>query len=105
MIYRVMRDEVKQEFSPIELELQSIGKRLEEACSSSYQVCNKCGEKGRGFSNLMEGTFTCIRCYLKKEAARLNADPEWMKKERVWNMRMAVKRYKEGEAQWTDQIR
>lgn len=104
-MYSVIGDDVKEEYSPIDLELHRIGKRLEEACGSSYQICHECRQKERGFSNLMEGTFTCIRCYLKKEAARLEADPEWIKKERVWNMRMAVKRYKEGEVQWTEERR
>jgi hypothetical protein len=93
---------VKEEYSPIEEELIRIGKGLDKACGSSYQVCDKCGEKGRGFSDLMEGTFTCIRCYIKKRAEDLEADPEWIKKERVWNMRMAVKRHKEEDSLWTE---
>lgn len=105
MMYRVIGDRVDPEYSPIEVELQRIAIQAGNACGSSYQECYKCGEKGRGFSDLIEGTFTCIRCYIKKRAEELEADPEWIKKERVWNMRMAVKRHKEGEAQWTEQIR
>ena len=78
----------KEEFSPIEQELQRIGYRLERACTS-YSECSKCGEKRKGFCNLVKGTFTCIRCYIKKEAERLEADPEWMRKEKVWKMRKA----------------
>ena len=83
-----------QEISPIVLELNMIAKRAEDACGSSYQVCNECGWKGKGFSNLVEGTFTCIKCYVKKEAERLEADPEWMKKEKVWKLRRAIRDHK-----------
>lgn len=81
----------KEEFSPIEQELQRIAIQVGNACGSSYQICDKCGRKDRGFSNLMEGSFTCVRCYIKKEAERLEADPEWMKKEKIWKMRQARK--------------
>lgn len=45
---------IQYDLSPIEIELQRIANRLESVCGSSYQTCDKCGEKGRGFSNLME---------------------------------------------------
>jgi hypothetical protein len=85
---------IKEDLSPIEIEIQRIANRLDKACGSSYQVCDKCGEKGRGFSDLMEGTFTCVRCYMKKEANRLDSDPEWIKKERVWKLRKAINDHK-----------
>ena len=85
---------IQDDVSPIELESQRIANRVEKACGSSYQVCNECGEKDRGFSNLMEGTFTCVRCYMKKEAERLDNDPEWMKKEKVWRLRRAIHDHK-----------
>lgn len=86
---------IQDDLSPIEIELQRIANRLESVCGSSYQVCDKCGQKGRGFSNLMEGTFTCLKCHMKKEAERLDSDPEWIKKERLFNMRQARNRYNE----------
>ena len=81
---------IQDDSSPIEIELQRIANRLDKACGSSYQVCYKCGEKGRGFSDLMEGTFTCLRCYMKRKAEELDADPEWIRKERVWKLRKAI---------------
>ena len=85
---------IKTYDSPIELELQRIANRLKSVCGSSYHVCDKCGEKGIGFSNLMEGTFTCLKCHIKKEGERLDSDPEWIRKERVYEMRRAKERYK-----------
>ena len=84
---------ITDDLSPIEIELQRIANRLESVCGSSYQVCDKCGEKGRGFSNLMEGTFTCIKCHMKKEGERLDSDPEWIKKEKVWKLRRAREKW------------
>jgi len=81
---------IQDDLSPIEIELQRIANRIDKACDLSYQVCNECGEKGKGFSNLMEGTFTCLRCHMKKEAERLDTDPEWIRKERVWKLRKAI---------------
>lgn len=81
---------IKDDVSPIEYELQRIANRLQEACGTSYQICDQCGNKDRGFSNLMLGTFTCVKCYMKKEAERLDSDPEWIKKERVWKLRRAI---------------
>lgn len=85
---------IQDDLSPIELELQRIAIQAGNACGSSYQTCNSCGEKGKGFSNLMEGTFTCVRCYVKKEAERLDSDPEWIRKERVWKLRRAINDHK-----------
>lgn len=82
---------IQKYLTPIELEIQRISNRLNSACGSSYQRCDKCGEKGRGFSNLMDGTFTCLKCHLKKEAERLNNDQEWIRKDRVWRLIMARK--------------
>ena len=84
---------IQDDVSPIELEIQRIANRVEKACGSSYQVCNECGEKDRGFSDMREGTFTCIKCYVKREADSLYNDPEWMKKEKVWKLRQARKDY------------
>lgn len=80
---------IQDDLSPIEMELQRIAIQAGNACGSSYQTCDKCGEKGRGFSNLMEGTFTCLKCHMKKEGERLDSDPEWIKKEKLWKMRKA----------------
>ena len=81
---------IQDEFSPIQLEIKRISKRLDSACGSSYQTCTWCGGKGKGFSDLMEGTFTCIKCQMRKEIDRLDNDPEWIRKERVWNLRKAI---------------
>lgn len=81
---------IQDDLSPIEIEIQRIANRLESVCGSSYQTCDKCGEKGKGFSNLMEGTFTCLKCHMKKEIDRLDNDPEWIRKERVWKLRKAI---------------
>ena len=85
---------IEDDLSPIELEIQRIVNRVEQACGSSYYYCNECGEKGKGFSNLKDGTFTCLRCYVKKEAERLDSDPEWIKKDKVWNLRRAIRDHK-----------
>ena len=85
---------IQDDVSPIELEIQRIANRVEQACGSSYQVCNECGDKNRGFSNLMEGTFTCVRCYMKRKAEEIDSDPEWIKKEKVWNLRRAIRDHK-----------
>lgn len=85
---------ITDNLSPIEIELQRIDNRLKSVCGSSYQVCYKCGEKGRGISNLMEGTFTCLKCQMKTEAERLDSDPEWIKKEKVWKLRRAINDHK-----------
>lgn len=80
--------------TPIEEELQRISKRLESVCGSSYQRCDQCGQKDIGFSNLMDGTFTCRQCHIKNEAERLVNDPEWIKKEKVWKLRKAISDHK-----------
>lgn len=81
---------IQDDLSPIEIEIKRISMRLDSACGSSYQRCTWCGEKGKGFSNLMDGTFTCIKCHMRKEIDRLDSDPEWIRKERVWKLRKAI---------------
>lgn len=87
----------QDDVSPIELEIQRIANIVENACGYSYQACHECGEKGKGFTDLREGTFTCIRCYVKKRAGSLYNDPEWIKKEKVWKLRQARNRYNLGD--------
>lgn len=85
---------INDDLSPIEIELQRIAIRVGNAFGTSYQVCNECGQKGQGCSNVVEGTFTCVRCYMKKKAEELDSDPEWIKKEKVWKLRRAINDHK-----------
>ena len=105
MMYVVRGNEVEQECSPIERKLMEYSKKINNALSFTMYECTFCGQRERGISNVVDGTFKCRQCMLKEEAERLNNDPDMIKQEKIWNMRMAVKRYKEGEVQWTDQIR
>ena len=104
MMYTVKDKEVNLEYSPIEQKLLEYSNKISKALSFSYSECSFCGEKNRGISNVMDGSFKCQQCLIKEEGERLENDPDMIKQERVWNMRMAVKRYKEEEAQWTDQM-
>ena len=76
---------IQYDQSPIEIEIQRIANRLERVCGSSYQTCDKCGEKGRGFSNLMEGMQGFLSqivglAYLwSTSLAYLNASTAWIK--------------------------
>ena len=54
--------------------IEAIAKEVEERVNKSplkwYDTCNKCGWQGRGISNPMEGTFTCVKCIIKDEVER-----------------------------------
>ena len=54
--------------------IEAIAKEVEERVNKSpliwYGTCNKCGWLGRGISNPMEGTFTCIKCLVIDEVER-----------------------------------
>jgi hypothetical protein len=54
--------------------IEAIAKEVEERFNKNplkwYDTCTKCGWKGRGIANPMDGTFTCIRCLVKNEVER-----------------------------------
>lgn len=105
MMYVVRGNEVSQEYSPIDRKLMEYSKNLNKDISFTMYECTFCGQRERGRSNVVDGTFKCRQCILSEEAQRLYNDPDMIKQEKIWNMRMAIRRHKEGEAQWTDQIR
>jgi hypothetical protein len=105
MMYRVIGDRVDPEYSPIDRKLMEYSEKLNKAISFTMYECTLCGQRERGITNVLDGTFKCRQCILSEEAQRLNNDPDMIKQEKIWNMRMAIRRHKENEAQWTDQTR
>jgi hypothetical protein len=104
MMYVVKDKEVKCEYSPIERKLIEYSNKIDKAISFTRYECTFCGQRERGITNVVDGTFKCRLCLLNEEEQRLENDPDMIKQEKIWNMRMAIRRHKEGEAQWTDQI-
>ena len=105
MRYVVRGNDVQQGYSPIDKKLMEYDKKMNKFLSFTVYECTFCGQRERGIPNVVDGTFKCRTCLLKEEAERLQNDPDMIKQEKIFNMRMAVKRHKEGEVQWTDQIR
>jgi hypothetical protein len=105
MMYVVRGKEVDPKYSPIDRKLMEYSEKLNRAISFTMYDCTFCGQRERGITNVVDGTFKCRICLLKEEAQRLNNDPDMIKQEKIWNMRMAIRRHKENEVQWTDQIR
>lgn len=99
MMYRVIGDRVDPEYSPIDKKLMEYSNKIDKALSFTMYDCSFCGQRERGFTDLVNGTFKCRICILKEEAQRLNNDPDMLKEERLWNMRMARRRYKSREIQ------
>ena len=104
MMYVVRGNDVQQEYSPIDRKLMEYSERLNRAISFDMYECTFCGQRERGISNVVDGTFKCRQCILSEEFQRLSNDPDMIRQEKIWNMRMAIRRHNEGEAQWTDKI-
>lgn len=94
-MYRVIGDSVQQEYSPFDRKLMEYSNKINKALSFTMYDCSFCGQRERGVTDLMNGTFRCRLCILKEEAKRLENDPDLMKEERLWNMRNARKKYME----------
>lgn len=98
-MYRVIGDSVQQEYSPFDRKLMEYSNKINKALSFTMYDCSFCGQRERGVTDLMNGTFKCRICLMKEEGERLQNDPEMIRQEKIWNMRMAVKKHKEGESQ------
>ena len=91
----IFRSEWTNEHSPIERAAMVWYDKVKNMFTSggSYR-CNTCGEpSSRGISYCVDGTFKCETCCIKAKVQELEADPQMMKEERLYNLRMAKKRY------------
>jgi len=98
-MYKVKGSGVYMEYSPIDRKLMEYSKKIDKALSFTMYECTFCGQRERGIANVVDGTFKCRLCILSEEAQRLNNDPDMIKQEKIWSMRMAIRRHNEGEVQ------
>lgn len=49
---------------------EEIRDRLKRNPLSTSYICDRCGRRRLGMANVMEGTFTCIKCLVKDEVER-----------------------------------
>lgn len=82
--------------SPVEEALYEYGKKMDKMLSSSFLRCSSCDKLNRGVSFLFTGEFLCMECLMKRKAEELDNDPEYIRKERVYKMQQARKRYYSG---------
>lgn len=61
--------------------IEAIAKEVEERFNKIpikwYDTCDKCGWRGRGISNPIERTFTCVKCLVKDEVERRLKEAKW----------------------------
>ena len=60
----------KNDIKRIEAIAKEVDERINKSPLKWYDTCNNCGWRGRGISNPMEGTFTCVNCIIKDEVER-----------------------------------
>jgi hypothetical protein len=91
----IFRSEWNNEHSPIERAAMAWYDRVKNMLSSGVSDrCNFCGEYSlRGMSNCVDGSFKCETCCIKAKVEELEADPQMMREERLYNLRRAKKRY------------
>lgn len=78
--------------SPIEEEAARQFEMIRPSLSSNlyYDVCQYCGGRSQiGIYECMTGRFKCADCVKREIIDRLEADMEWQKRERVFNLRKA----------------
>lgn len=78
--------------SPIEEEAARQFEMIRHSLSSnlSHDVCQYCGGRSQiGIYECMTGRFKCADCVKREIIARLEADMEWQKREKIFNMRRA----------------
>ena len=78
--------------SPIEEEAARQFEMIRPSLSSNlyYDICQYCGKRSNvGIYECMTGSFKCADCVKREIIARLEADMEWQKRERVFNLRKA----------------
>lgn len=83
-----------QNMSPIEQELFDYMAKVDKMKSNMAMRCTSCNKLRRGVSFMMTCEFLCMDCLLKRKEEQLNADPEYIRKERVYKMRKSIERYK-----------
>ncbi len=82
--------------SPIDEALLDYRKRMENMSSRIALRCTSCDRLKTGVSFPFTGEFLCEECMMNRKAEQLNNDPEYIRKERVYQMRKARERYYSG---------
>ena len=82
--------------SPVEQALFEYSEKMKKMMSSSSLRCSSCDKLRKGVSFPFTGEFLCMECLLKRKAEQLDNDPEYIRKERVYKMQQARKRYYSG---------
>lgn len=104
----IFRSEWTDDHSPIEKAAMVWYDRVKNLLSGGVRDrCDTCGEfSSRGMSNCVDGSFKCETCCIKAKVEELEADPQMMKEERLYNLRRAKKRYEanHGDALSTDDM-
>lgn len=82
--------------SPVEEALYEYKNKMDKMMSKSALRCNSCDRLKTGVSFQSTGEFLCEECLLRRKAEELDNDPEYIRRERVYNMRKARERYYSG---------
>jgi hypothetical protein len=81
--------------NPLEAYMKEFQRHLEKMSTGACQWhCSFCGQYGRGFSDVMSGSFKCFGCFFNEEYERVSNDAVMVKKVRLWNLRAARERHK-----------
>ena len=81
--------------NPLDAYMKEFQRHLEQMKNgASTWRCSYCGQNGRGFSDVMSGSFKCFNCFFNEEYERISNDPDMVKKVRVWNLRAAREKRK-----------
>lgn len=81
--------------SPVEEVLFLYGEKMKKMQSHASLRCSSCDKLKKGVGFPFTGEFLCMECLLKRKAAELDNDPEYIRKERVYKLREARQKYNE----------
>ena len=83
----------QHEMSPIEYALNEYMDQMGRKKTNMYLRCTSCDKIRSGVSFVLTGEFLCLDCLLKRKTKELENDPEYIRKERIYNMRKAREKY------------
>lgn len=90
-------DDFRLRKSPIQEEADRQYEMIRPSLSwfSCYDICQTCGGRSNvGLYECMTGRFKCVDCVKGQIIARLEADMDWQKRERLFNLRRAREKHK-----------
>ena len=82
--------------SPVEEALYEYKQKMDKMITKSALRCSSCDMLKKGVGFPLTGEFLCLECLMKRKAAELDNDPEYIRRERLYKMRQARQRYYSG---------